>query len=196
MIERKPFADRLRKQDWCVKTISLPVARGLIEAHHYAGGASNTATALHGLFKLGEEECRGVAWWIPPTKSAALATYPNNWQGVLALSRLVVVPGVPKNACTFLLARSMSLISRAKWPCFVTYADSWQGHTGGIYLAANWTYIGLTSPEATWVLDGRMLSRKAGPKTRTKAEMLALGAEMVGRFAKRKFVQYAKRDLA
>lgn len=174
---------------WEVRTVPLTICRELVEAHHYARGGSNTATYRHGLFMRGIDVCLGVAWWIPPTKSAALATYPLNWRGVLNLSRLVIAPGVPKNAATFLLSRSRKLIDREKWPCLVTYADEWRGHTGAIYELDNWAPTGRTAPEATFTLDGRMIARKAGPKTRTRADMAALGAVMVGRFAKRKYVR-------
>ena len=180
-------------KEWTVRPLhKLSIARDMIERFHYAAGASNTATFLHGLFRDGdifEEQCKGVCWWIPPTKSAALATYPPNWKGVICLSRLVIAPDVPTNAATFLLSRSRRMIDREIWPCLVTYADQWRGHTGAIYRADNWTYVGLTKPERTYVKDGRMMSRKAGPKTRTHAEMLALGAVCVGSFSKHKFVR-------
>jgi len=159
--------------------------------YHYAGGASNTSTYLHGLFRrdaLFNGECLGVAWWIPPTRAAAFATYPEDWRAVLALSRLVMVPEAPRNACSFLLARSMKLIDRAAWKCLVTYADEWRGHTGGIYRASNWIYVGKTKPERCYVKNGRMVARKAGPRTRTHAQMLALGAQCVGSFSKHKFI--------
>jgi hypothetical protein len=183
------YADRLRKGDWEVRPISLCVAQDMVERLHYSGGGSNTGTYCHGLFERARPaHPRGVAWWIPPTKAAANATHPVDWEGVLALSRMAIEPEVPKNAATFLLARSMRLIDRLRWPCLVTYADEWQGHTGTIYRACNWHYVGLTNPEATFVLDGRMVARKAGPRTRTRAEMEAIGADMIGRFAKHKFV--------
>jgi hypothetical protein len=185
------YSDRLRKTEWEVRPVALEVGQRLTECYHYAAGGSNTATYMHGLFRVGELwnwNCKGVAWWIPPTKSAALATYPQNWEGVLSLSRLVILPGVPKNAATFLLSRSMKLIDRGRWPCLVTYADEWQGHTGRIYRAANWQYAGRTKPEATFVKDGRMVARKAGPTTRTHQEMLELGCELIGRFSKHKYV--------
>jgi len=186
------YRGRLRNENWEVRPLtSLVVARRLVQKYHYAGGASNTATYLHGLFECGEfwePNCKGVAWWIPPTKSAALATYPDNWRGVLSLSRLVVAPGVPKNACSFLIAGSMNLIDRERWPCLVTYADTWQGHGGTIYKATNWKYVGKTAPEPTFVKNGRLIARKAGPHTRTQQEMLKLGAELVGRFSKHKYV--------
>ena len=184
--------ERLRKSEWEVRPVCISVARKIVEEFHYAAGASNTATYLHGLFRVGEifdEQCLGVAWWIPPTKSAAEATYPNRWRGVLCLSRLVIKPDVPKNACTFLLARSRSMIDATLWPCLVTYADDWRGHTGGIYRADNWQYVGKTKPERTYQINGRMTARKAGGKTRNHAEMLALGALCVGSFAKHKFIK-------
>lgn len=187
----KEFSDRLKKDDFDVRPVSIEAGRRLVRAHHYARGASNTRTFLHGLFKKGDfwdNDCLGVAWWIPPTRSAAEATYPENWRGVLALSRLVIVPGVPKNACTFLLARSVKMIPAKDWPCLVTYADEWRGHTGGIYRACNWAYVGRTSPEATFTVNGVMTARKAGGHTRTRAEMRELGAVHEGNHAKHKFV--------
>ena len=184
------FTGRLRRSDWEVRPVSIEAARPFIEAEHYARGASNTATYLHGLFRAGEifdNQCRGVAWWIPPTKSAAQATFPERWTGVLSLSRLAIEPDVPKNACSFLLARSMRLIDRSLWPCLVTYADEWRGHVGTIYRATGWDYVGKTKPERVYQAAGRMVARKAGGNTRTHAEMIALGAECVGAFAKHKF---------
>jgi hypothetical protein len=185
----KPDGPVLRAIDYEVRDVPLSVCQELVARYHYARGGSNTATFKHGLFKKNEEPCLGVAWWIPPTKSAALATWPENWRGVLALSRLVIVPDVPKNAATFLLGQSVKRIRReARWECLVTYADQWQGHTGGIYKASNWEYVGLTQPEACFVdASGRMTARKAGPKTRTRQEMQDLGCAMIGKFSKHKF---------
>jgi hypothetical protein len=191
-----PTSALFRRADWWVRSISLETAQESVTRLHYAKGGSNTATYRFGLFRRGEELmdawCLGVAWFIPPTKSAALATFPENWQGVLTLSRFVIEPAVPKNAASFLLAKATKMIDRETWPCLVTYADEWQGHTGTIYRAAGWEYVGMTQPEATFVRAGRMVARKAGPKTRTHAEMQAMGAEMVGKFAKHKFVNIVR----
>lgn len=182
--------DRLKKSDWEVRPVSIAVARRLVEKYHYAAGASNTAVYLHGLFRHGDffdEQCVGVAWWLPPTKGAALATFPQRSQGVLALSRLAIEPTVPANACSFLISRSRKLIDRSLWPCLVTYADEWRGHTGAIYRADNWEYLGKTKPQPCYVINGRLTARKAGPRTRTHSEMLALGAEFLGLFPKHKY---------
>ena len=180
----------LKRDEWTVREVPLSVVQNMVERYHYTGGGSNTATYRHGLFFNNDEEqeCFGVAWWIPPTKSAAKATYPENWQGVLALSRLAINPLVPTNGASFLLAKSVKLIDRDRWPCLVTYADEMMGHSGQIYKATNWEYRGKTAPEACFVKDGRVVARKAGPKTRTKQEMLDMGCEFLGRFSKHKYV--------
>lgn len=187
--------DRLHKEDWEVRPVAIDVGARLVRKFHYAKGCPNTRTYLHGLFRKGaffDEECLGVAWWIPPTRGAAEATFPENWQGVLALSRLVIDPSVPKNACTFLLSRSTKLIPKTDWPCLVTYADQWRGHTGGIYKAANWKYEGVTNAEETFTINGVMTARKAGGKTRTRSQMLQLGAKSEGKHAKHKFTLIRK----
>jgi hypothetical protein len=181
----------LRRSDWLVDVIDLAQADELVTRLHYAAGGSNTATFRHGLFRREDWPLvvAGAAWWIPPTRGAAIATFPEGeWQRVLALSRFVLEPDVPKNGASFLLARSVRLIEQSKdWDCLVTYADEWQGHVRAIYKASGWEYVGLTRPERVYVRDGAMIARKAGPRTRTHAEMLTLGAECVGSFAKHKF---------
>jgi hypothetical protein len=171
--------------------VDLTTCQSMVRQQHYSQGGSNTGTYLHGLFQRSEPDvCLGVAWWLPPTKSSALATWPGgDWRGVMCLSRLVVDPTVPTNGASFLLGASERLIRQdARFGCLVTYADEWQGHSGAIYRATNWEYVGRTAPEAVWVTaDGRMVARKAGPRTRTKAEMLDLGYTLVGRFSKHKF---------
>lgn len=182
----------LRAKEWEVRPVSLKTAQSLVKAHHYMRGGSNTATYTHGLFRRGafwEAECAGVAWWIPPTKTAANSAYPENWRGVLALSRLVIVPGVPSNACSFLIRHSMRMIDRQAWPCLLSYSDAeFKAHTGAIYLAAGWTESGWTKPGRCYVRNGVIVSRKAGPKTRTHAQMLSLGCELIGTFRKKRFI--------
>lgn len=187
-----PTSPLFHKADWEVRTVSLSTVQHLVRLHHYMAGGSNTAVYRHGLFRrdsFWETECAGAAWWIPPTKTAAQSAYPENWRGVLALSRLVIIPGVPANACSFLIRHSMRMIDRKVWPCLLSYADTeWRGHTGAIYLAAGWKEDGWTKPERLYVRNGVVVSRKAGPKTRTHAEMLALGCELVGTFRKKRFI--------
>ena len=75
-----------------------------------------------------------------------------------------------------------------KWTSLVTYADESQGHTGAIYRATNWEYMGLTKPETIWIDGGgRMVAKKCAGKSRRATEMLALGYRVKGKFRKHKF---------
>jgi hypothetical protein len=181
---------QLRKKDWEVAGVDKTIAEQIIEREHYAKGASNTETYLHGLYPRGwhwYSHCVGVAWWIPPTKSCAQWWAGDAWEGVLSLSRLAIEPDVPANACSFLLSKSVRMIDRVRWHTLVTYADKWRGHSGAIYRAAGWEYCGETSAEATYTLNGRMIARKAGQKTRTHAQMLQLGCVFEGKHSKSRF---------
>jgi len=186
------YDNRLIKSEWIVKPISIQTARILIEKYHYAASATNTGVYTHGLFKIGsdffENDCLGVAWWLPPTKNAAIATFDGDWRKVLSLTRLAIVPDVPKNACSFLLAHSIRLIDKTKWHCLVTYADTWQNHSGIIYKANNWEYMGLTKPSPVFQNDkGKMMGRKRAGKNFTKKELIEQGFNELGKFPKHKF---------
>jgi hypothetical protein len=76
-------------------------------------------------------------------------TVHSNWRRVLSLSRLALAPTEPQNAESILIGWSVRRIRReGKWVALVTFADESQGHTGTIYRATNWTYVGRTKPEA------------------------------------------------
>ncbi len=188
------MSERLRRADWRVVDVPLDTAQRMVARLHYAGGGSNTAVAVHGLMRAGDEHgIQGVAWWLPPTRVAAESVAGEDWQGVLALTRLVIEPDVPSNAASFLLARSERLLRNdGRWRLLLTYADERQGHTGAIYRAANWTYVGRMGPYPRWEdAQGRQVAPKA-TENRTRAEMEALGHVLVGRAYVHKFVKPLK----
>ena len=74
----------------------------------------------------------------------------------------------------------------------VTYADESQGHSGNVYRAANWEYVGRTGPYPRWLdSSGRQVAPKA-TTNRTKHEMELLGHTRVGSFYKHKFVLHLR----
>jgi hypothetical protein len=182
----KPDGECLRSKEWFVGDCDPDQARALVTRYHYAGGTSNTSTNTHGLYRASDWQLFGVTWWLPPIRGAAISIWRDNPTAVLSLSRLVVVPGTPKNAATFLLARSQNMLS-VQWQCLLTYADTWRGHTGTIYRAAGWEYLGLTKPTKIYVKDERLISRKSGPTNRSHNDMLSLGATCLGSFPKHRY---------
>lgn len=186
--------DRLRAADYEVANIPTHgEAVRLVCQWHYSRSCSNTSTYRHGLYVAGlMGELVGCAVWQPPTKAAALATFPDDWQGVLSLSRLVVAPWLPTNAASFLLGRSMRLIDRQRWPALVTYADTAQGHTGAIYRATNWVEVGEVPAGDTWTgPSGEQRGRKRAGVTMTVEQMRAAGFVRNAAAPKIKFVHIA-----
>lgn len=179
-----------KKQDWMVAPASLQDARTLVALFHYARGGSNTAVFVHGLYARSSGHLKGIAWWLPPTRVACESVNRSQWTRVLALTRMVMMPDVPRNACSFLLARAVDQIKQdGRFISLVTYADESQGHTGAVYRAANWTYVGRTGPYPRWIdpKTGQQVAVKA-TNNRRVAEMLAKGYVKQGSFHKHKYV--------
>lgn len=81
------YANRLRKEEWFVKDVTMGESKLFIEQHHYAKGCSHTRVYSHGLFCVhNPKEIMGVALWLPPTKVAAQSVNIENWRRVLSLS--------------------------------------------------------------------------------------------------------------
>ena len=75
-----------------------------------------------------------------------------------------------------------------KWECLITYADTWQGHTGAIYRACNWEYLGMTKPTPVFVNgSGEVAGRKRGPKNYSTKDMESMGYKNAGLFSKHKY---------
>lgn len=181
----------LQASEWEVRPISVADGRRFLIEHHYSKGCSNTAVYMHGLFRKGEAVLMGVAQWLPPTRVAAESVNKEKWQQVLSLTRLAVHPDVPTNGASFLMGRAIRLIQKdGRFVSLVTYADLFKGHTGAIYKATNWEYVGLTAPKQRWEnSSGAQVAVKA-TKSRTVAQMRELGHTMVGSFRKHKFVRH------
>lgn len=187
-----PMVRQLRRGEWLTSPIEHDAAVEAIERWHYAQGAPNTSVARTGLFRAGCDELLGVAMWLPPTKNAAASVAGREWRQVLCLTRLVVAPEVPNNGASFLLGASMCQVDRARWPWLLTYADSAHGHTGAIYKATNWTYLGPWDAGDTWVhsVTGEQRGRKRGGRNLSADEMRALGFERQPRRTKHKYVHH------
>jgi hypothetical protein len=179
---------KLIKNDWDVAPIHINQARDFVEEWHYAHGGSKTAVACFGLFRNNSPELHGISWWMPPPLGAAKSVSDNH-RNVLALSRFCLVEGRPENAGSFLISRSIKMLD-ARWSQLLTYADTALNHNGGLYRAANWNYDGLTGKNPIYwdPVNNCMVSRKKGPKSYNKQEMLDMGYEFKGRHAKHRFI--------
>lgn len=181
---------KLDRSNWEVRPIpEHGKVLTFLERWHYAKGGPNTSTERHGLYRLGGAKLFGVTLWLPPTKVAAQSVAGDDWRSVLCLSRLAVHPVVPQNGASFLLGKSMKLVDRSKWKCFLTYADTYHGHTGAIYRATNWDFVGETKAGDVWVDEnGKQAGRKRGKFSYTPSEMIEMGYRKLPHAKKLKFV--------
>jgi len=171
-------------------------------AHHYAKGAARSSVRRDALWSK-DGRMVGVAIWMPPLPSAGRtavmlpgikhAALP--WTGVLALSRLVLDAEVGRlaNATGFLLAGSMRLIDRVRWPLLLTFADSGHGHVGTVYKATGWIDTGLVPGGTIWRHreTGAQRGGRCGPVNLKASELRAMGYEKVPPSMKRRFVHVA-----
>lgn len=187
----------LLRGDWEVRPCPFADGKALVVEHHYAKGGSNTFVYMHGLYNKTTGRLHGVVWWLPPTRVACESVNKEQWKQVLSLTRMVITPDTPKNACTFLLGKSVKLIEKdGRFFTLVTYADEAQEHTGGVYRAANWKYVGRTGPYPRWVdKTGKQVTPKA-TVNRTKAQMEALGHIKTGSYFKHKYILRLRGDTA
>jgi hypothetical protein len=184
--------EKLNANDWTVRDIaSWAEAKEFVAGSHYSKGCSNTRVYAHGLYRADSDVLMGAAIWLPPTRVAAESVNKENWTRVLSLSRLVVHPDVPANGASFLMGRSIRIIrSIGKWRHLVTYADEFMRHTGAIYRATNWEYVGITGGSVRWEdANGRQIARKS-TVSRTSQQMLDMGYKRIGTFKKHKFVMH------
>lgn len=184
------MSDRLRKRDgWRCAPVAHAQAKACVERWHYAKGMSNTAVLCMGLHAP-DGTLVGVAAWLPPAPGVVRwAKQRHGGDKVISLSRMAIAPGVPKNAASFLLAACVKHLRREGWDVAVTYADTLEGHTGHVYLAAGWTRDGQAAARARWVdPQGRVRSAKA-TKNLTVAQMRAKGWRKVPGAVKPRFVK-------
>lgn len=163
------------------------IAATLIKREHYSKSCAKISVYAFVLVSPWLQVV-GAALWMPPTKAAASSVFPEHSK-VLSLSRFAVVTGLGRNAASWFLSRCVSFIRRdRRFKYLLTFADTYMNHTGGIYRATNWKYLGQTRPTAIWMSpEGSLVTKKRGPVNLTTRQMLAAGNRLIGAFPKHRY---------
>ena len=145
---------------WVQETTFNPTVRKFLKRWHYSDYVNIQEKHTFCLFrdgKFGIPEMVGVCIYTRPAgPSAGQTYYPQAPDKVLELRRLCLIDQTPKNAESFFVSRTIKwLKSNTDWEFIISYADMEQGHTGVIYRAANFTYLGQTAPGKTLEVDGK-----------------------------------------
>lgn len=86
--------------------------------------------------------------------------YEKNHPGVIELSRMVGMPD-HRWTMTSLMAQAVRECRRRGYKEIITYADPWNKNTGTVYKAAGWEFVGETTKDTVYILDGKRISRRA-----------------------------------
>ena len=134
--------------------------RKFLAEWHYSDYVNIQAKHTFCLFRPGRfglPEMVGVCIYTRPASPSAGQTYhPAAPDKVLELRRLCLIDATPKNAESFFVSRTLKWLKRnTDWEYVISYADAEQGHTGVIYRASNFHFVGKTQPGKRLEVDGK-----------------------------------------
>ena len=145
---------------WVQETTFNHTVRKFLKRWHYSDYVNIQAKHTFCLFREGNfgiPEMVGVCVYTRPAgPTAGQSYYPEAPDKVLELRRLCLIDETPKNAESFFVSRSIKWLKQnTDWEFILSYADMEQGHSGVIYRASNFEYIGVTGAGKTLEVDGK-----------------------------------------
>ena len=138
-----------------------------IEKHHYSHNVNGVQSLYHyGLFtegNFGLPKMIGAMMYAHPSMPATAAKYnPINPDKCLELRRLVCIDDTPKNTESYFIGQSFKLLKRdTDMEVIVSFADQHHGHTGVIYKATNFDYLGETGKGRILMVDGKEMHSRS-----------------------------------
>lgn len=138
------------KNEYTVKPITRMDCTPYIMERHYAKRFPSVSYA-YGLF-LGGELVGCVTFRTPacsPVRKGLAG--PENAKYVIELNRLCLKEN-RKNEASMLVAKAIKLLPKPK--IIISYSDTAQGHTGIVYQACNFMYVGLSAKRTDWKIQG------------------------------------------
>jgi hypothetical protein len=157
-------------------------ADGLVLTYHYSSRVPASVQLVGSLHESG-----GLFGDCGPMVAACYFSIPpTRWsESVLELTRLVRREDI-KPPLTKLIALCCNELKKKGHDLLVSFADSTQGHHGGVYRAASWNYSGMNNPRNDGILidgvfiPGRTCNAKFG--TQSPSKLLEMGIDCVPHF--------------
>jgi hypothetical protein len=161
-----------------VRAVTQHTAERWFGQYHYSGTIGPSPGArFFGIFRPDLAAVVAVGMGANETGVARkfdLQRWPGNWE----ITRVAVHPDAPKNTATAAIAAVLRILAGAGVRWVFSYADTAQGHHGGIYQGLNAVYVGASPGEAGYLLDGvpvhpRSLVSRFGTRGEAVYEMAA-----------------------
>jgi len=151
------------KQQYSVEPVGATQAREFIRQWHYSGYCP-PGRYYFGLVEREGNTIHGVAvFGRPPGAKTAKCYNPAAPERIIELRRLACIDNTPKNVESFLIGACLrELKSSGAYDACLSMADPSWGHSGVIYQASNFRYLGHEAGHGTryFIIDGKRLHAK------------------------------------
>lgn len=121
--------------------------RSFVEEHHYSHSINGVKILQCFKVMYREELVGGVIFGSMST--TAWRKFADQENKVVELRRLILLDKAGKNSESHVISKTIKYI-KDNFPAIeiiVSYADPWYGHTGIIYKASNFSFIGITNSD-------------------------------------------------
>jgi hypothetical protein len=137
----------------------------MIEEYHYLHSMPGGAVLSFGVYL--QDELTGAVVFTRGARLGHKLLSASRPDDVVTLARLYLVDQLPKNSESRVLGIVLRHVrKRTSWKLILSYADPVAGHTGTIYRAAGWLYLGQTEPGGYLDLGDGTLSHPRSVFTR------------------------------
>ena len=150
----------MKVTDFTVEHVNRKAIVSFIEKHHYSHNVNGIQSYYHfGLFREGNfgiPTMIGAMLYAMPSMPATAAKYnPINPSKCMELRRLVCIDDTPKNTESYFIGKTFKWLKQnTDVEVIVSFADQHYGHSGVIYKATNFEYIGETASARILMVDG------------------------------------------
>ena len=164
---------------WVVKRVDRKEIKEFIEANHYSGSINGCkASFCYALYDT-DGTMVGAMFYGRMAMANQWKKFSEKEEDVIELRRLCCVDNTPKNTESYFIGKTLKLLKK-DWggKVVVSYADAEYGHSGTIYKASNFEYLGFTKGSKVIVYGDRIYHDKA-IRTKYKGKLKPFAQRLV-----------------
>ena len=153
--------------DFSVEEIPRKSLVNFIEKHHYSHNVNGVQSLYHfGLYgegNFGLPKMIGAMMYAHPSMPATAEKYnPINPTKCLELRRLCCIDDTPTNTESYFIGKTLRWLKHnTDMEVIVSFADQHHGHSGVIYKATNFEYLGETAGARILMVDGKEMHSRS-----------------------------------
>ena len=153
--------------NFTIEEVPRKAVKSFIEKHHYSKSINGIQSYYHfGLYTDGNfglpKMVGAMLYGIPSMPDTAAKYNPINPKRCMELRRLCCIDDTPKNTERDFIGKTFKLLKQTTdMEVIVSFADQHHGHTGVIYKASNFDYLGETSGGRILMVDGKEMHSRS-----------------------------------